>query len=76
VCESAEAFRCQVRSGHIITENCQVTLLLKISQSVSSSWARVPDCVSGAYFSLEENFGIVFRGSSTVDGAVMYSGKR
>jgi len=51
----------QVRSG-------QVILLLTISQSVSPSWPRVPNCDSWPYFSLEENFGIVFRGASTLTG--------
>jgi hypothetical protein len=39
----------------------QVILLLAISQSVSPSWPRAPNCDSWPYFSLEENFGIVYR---------------
>jgi len=46
-------------SGHVI-------LLLTISQSVCPSWPRAPNCDSWPYFSLEENFGIAFRGASTL----------
>jgi hypothetical protein len=46
----------------------QIILLLKVSQSVSSSWSRVPNCYSWSYFSLEEHFGIVSRGASTILG--------
>jgi hypothetical protein len=38
------------------------------SQSVCPSWSRAPNCDAWPYFSLEENFGIVFRGSSTFTG--------
>jgi hypothetical protein len=48
-----------VRSG-------QVILLRTISQSVSPSWPRAPNYDSWPYFSLEENFGIIFRGASTL----------
>jgi len=48
----------QVRSGHFITD----------SQSVCPSWPRVPISDSWPYFSLEENFGIVYRGASTLTG--------
>jgi len=46
----------------------QVILLLTISQSLSLSWPRAPNCDSWPYFSSEENFGIVFRGTSTLRG--------
>jgi hypothetical protein len=45
-----------------------VILLLTFSQSISPSWLRAPSCDSWPYFSLEENFGIVFRGASTPMG--------
>jgi hypothetical protein len=46
----------------------QVILLLTINQSVCPSWPQAPNCDSWSYFSLEENFGIVFRGVSTLTG--------
>jgi len=46
------------RSDHIITDN----------QSVSPSWPRAPNYDSWPYVSLEENFGIVFRGVSALTG--------
>jgi hypothetical protein len=45
-------------AGQVITD----------SQSVCPSWPRAPSCDSWSYFSLEENFGIVFRGASTLTG--------
>jgi hypothetical protein len=49
----------EVRSGHVI-------LLLTISQSFSPSWPQASNYDAWPYFSLEENFGIVFRGVSTL----------
>jgi hypothetical protein len=55
-------------TGNSAVRSGPVMLLLTISQSVSPPWAGVPNCHSWPYFSLEENFGIVFRGASTLTG--------
>jgi len=60
-CDSRPGY---VRSCHVITD----------SQSVCLSWPRSPDCDSRPYFSLEENFGVVFHGVSTPHGAAMCRG--
>jgi hypothetical protein len=46
----------------------QVILLLTISQSESPSWPKAPNYDPWPYFSLEENFCIVFRGATTLRG--------
>jgi hypothetical protein len=48
----------------------QVILLSTANQSVCPSWPRVPNCDSWPYFSLEENFDIVFGGASTRRGGL------
>jgi hypothetical protein len=40
------------------------------SQSVFPSWPRAPNSDSWPYLSLEENFGVVFRGASTLAGGL------